>query len=268
MGRASLRRASTGTLIRVGLFAALVLAVVAVPAIAERSQRGDLIVSLNGGISPKMLPRNESAPVAVSLNGQVETADSSPLPRVNSIKLELAWRGELNTRGLPICPRERLTTSNSRQATERCGGAKVGEGRMYAKIFFPNQSPFGIHAHLVAFNGRDSGGHPAVWVQGYSSNPPVSFVLPFSVHHQQGAFKTVLVSIIRRAVGPWPHVANFSIDVSRHFRYGGHRQSYLNASCPVPKGWTAGFLSLARATYHFAGGKELTTESVRSCRAS
>jgi hypothetical protein len=35
----------------------------------------------------------------------------------------------------------------------------------------------------------------------------------------------------------------------------------------VPEKFTAGFLSLARATYTFAGGEKLTTESVRSCRA-
>jgi hypothetical protein len=35
----------------------------------------------------------------------------------------------------------------------------------------------------------------------------------------------------------------------------------------VPHGFTAGFLSFARATYTFEGGKKLVTESVRSCRA-
>ena len=34
----------------------------------------------------------------------------------------------------------------------------------------------------------------------------------------------------------------------------------------MPKGFSAGFLSFARATYTFEGGKQLTTESVRSCR--
>jgi hypothetical protein len=43
-------------------------------------------------------------------------------------------------------------------------------------------------------------------------------------------------------------------------------QSYLKASCPVPKAFTAGFLSFARATYSFAGGEQIVTESVRSCR--
>jgi hypothetical protein len=82
-----------------------------------------------------------------------------------------------------------------------------------------------------------------------------------------GAFRTVLVALIRRNAGPWPHVANFQISVSRSYNKDGERHSYLNASCPVPKHFTAGFLSFARAIYTFAGGKQLTTETVRSCRA-
>src|SRR6476661_6394626 len=72
---------------------------------AERVQSGNLIVSLKGGISPRALPRNRRAPVKVRLSGHVQTSDRSPTPRVNWIKLELAWRGRLETRGLPVCPR-------------------------------------------------------------------------------------------------------------------------------------------------------------------
>jgi hypothetical protein len=62
-------------------------------------------------------------------------------------------------------------------------------------------------------------------------------------------------------------VANFQISVSRRYYENGERHSYLSASCPVPKHFTAGFLSFARATYSFEGGKKISTESVRSCRA-
>jgi hypothetical protein len=95
----------------------------------------------------------------------------------------------------------------------------------------------------------------------------VSFIIPFSVHRRPGTFRTALVALIRRSVGPWPRVANFQINVARTFSYRGKRRSYLSASCPVPEHFTAGFLSFARATYTFQGGKQVTTESVRSCRA-
>jgi hypothetical protein len=255
---------------RACLLAALALlaaaAIEASPVFAERSQEGTLVVSLDGGINPIRLPRHHPAPVTVHLAGGIQTTDHSPLPRVNWIRLELAWRGVIFTRGLAVCPRPRLVSTDSRQALAACGRALVGHGRLYARVFVPNQAPFGIHARLLAFNGRQKG-QPAVWVHAFSLDPPVSFVLPFTVRHHPGSFRTVLVSLIRRSVGPWPHVSNFQISISRHFRWRGKRRSYVSASCPVPASFTAGFLSLARATYTFVGGTQLTTEAVRSCRA-
>jgi hypothetical protein len=245
----------------------VVLGLLAGTAGAERSQDGNLIVTLNGGITPRKLPRHRPAPVAVHLAGRVLTADRSALPRVNWIRLELAWRGVLDTHGLPVCPQVRLMNATTEQALKRCREAQVGSGGIFAQIFVPNQSPFDVHGELVAFNGRTKAGQPAVLVHAYSTRPPVSFVIPFSVHHKNGSFRTVLITTIRRSVGPWPHVANFDISVSRSFSHDGRPRSYLSASCPIPKGFTAGFLSFARATYTFEGGNQITTESVRSCRA-
>jgi hypothetical protein len=234
---------------------------------AERVQEGNLIVSLNGGISPVDLPRDRAVPVAVFLEGGVDTTDQAPLPRVNRLKLELGWRGELLTRGLPVCPQIRLRGVTTIQARERCGGAQVGRGKLKAKIFLPDQEPFLVFAHLLAFNGRTKVGRRAVLVHVYTKDPPTAFVIPFVVHRQEGAFQTVLVTTLRRSVGTWPHVASFKVDVARTFHKDGKRRSYLNARCPVPSHFTAGFLSFARATYTFAGGKQLATETVRSCRA-
>jgi hypothetical protein len=256
------RRARPALLI--AALAALVLA--ATPAVAERIQEGNLIVSLNGGLSPRKLPRTHRAPVAVHLVGGIQTSDKSPIPRVNKLTLELAWGGKLDTRGLPDCPRRRLKGVDSRQAAASCRGAMVGSGKLYAKIFVPNQAPFGIHANLLAFNGRTKAGRRAVLVHAYTPDPPVSFLIPFAVKRQPGAFRTVLVATIKRAVGTWPHVGWFRIDVARSFPFKRNEHSYLSASCPVPPELTAGFLSLARATYTFAGGEELTIETVRSCR--
>jgi hypothetical protein len=241
------------------------LALAAGPALAERLQQGNLIVSLNGGISPLKLPREHRAPVTVHLVGGIRTSDESPIPRVNKLTVELAWRGKLDTKGLPICPQRRLHGVDSQLAAAHCRGAMGGRGKHYAKIFVPNQSPFGIHASLLAFNGRTKVGRRAVLVHAYTSDPPVSFLIPFTVRRQPGAFRTVLVATIKRAVGTWPHVGWFRLDVSRSFGYEGGRHSYLSASCPAPPHFTAGFLSLARATYAFAGGEEMTIETVRSC---
>jgi hypothetical protein len=234
---------------------------------AERIQSGNLIVFLDGGITPRELPRRERVPVAVHIAGGIETADDSALPRVDRLKLELAWRGVLRTRGLPVCSKLALEYTTTHQAADRCGRAMVGKGRLHARIFVPGQAPFGIRTALLAFNGRTKAGRPAVLVHAYTTDPPVAFVIPFVVKRQPGAFRTVLVATLRRSVGTWPHVSRFRIDVGRSFSFRGRRHAYLSASCPVPPKFTAGFLSFARATYTIAGGEEFSIESVRSCRA-
>lgn len=253
--------------IALSLVAAATLAIIPRLADAERAQDGDVIVSLNGGVRPRMLPRHRRVPVAVHMAGRILTADHSQLPRVNWIRLELAWRGQLRTRGLAVCPVKRIRNSTNQQSIELCHRALVGHGRLFAKVFVPNQTPLGVNAHLTAFNGRTKGGAPRVLVHAYTPSPPVSFVIPFSVHHRRGNFRTVLIATIRRSVGPWPHVSNFQIYVSRTFRYHGRWDSYLSASCPIPKHFTAGFLSFARATYALSGGRKISAEAVRSCRA-
>ncbi len=243
------------------------LTVIAGPVYAERSQSGGLIVFLKGGIAPRELPRANAAPVAVRLQAGIRTANALPLPRVRSIKLELAWRGALDVQGLPICPQSRLRVIDSRQANSVCGSALVGRGRLYDRVFIPGQIPFGLHAHLLAFNGKTKAGHTAVWVLAYTSDPPVSFVLPFHVRHQPGPFRTILVTRVPRSIGPWPHFAHFHMVVSRRFSYRGQVHSYLSASCPLPPHFTSGFLSLARATFELTEGPELRAETVRSCHA-
>jgi hypothetical protein len=197
----------------------------------------------------------------------VQTSDQSPTPRVNWIKLELAWRGRLDTHGLPVCPRSRLRITNVRQALAACDDAVVGHGHLYASVFLPNQPPIRIRSYLTAFNGRSESGEPQILVHAYSNDPPLTFVIPFHVHHGPGRFGTVLVALIRRDAGPWPHVANFNVVISRNFAVDGVDRSYTSASCPVPDGFTAAPITFARATYTFADSHQLVVSAVRACHA-
>ena len=193
--------------------------------------------------------------------------NSVPLPRVKKIRLELAYRGALDTEGLPVCSRTRLRALDTRHAVAACGGALVGKGSLYSRVFLPSQPPFGLHFRLLAFNGKTRQGQTAIWVLAYSPNPPISFVLPFHVRRQPGPFRTVLVSVVPRNVGPWPHFAHFNVVVSRRFNFRGHTHSYLRASCPLPPRFTSGLLSLARATFTIENHPDYNVETVRTCRA-
>jgi hypothetical protein len=261
-------RGAIRPILLLGLLAFLLtLVVLVIPVDAERNASGSLTAFLKGGISPRTLPRTHKAPVAVRLHGGIRTAPGVPLPRVKRVRLELAYKGELDTRGLPLCPRARLRARNLREAISICGPALVGQGQLYARIFLPDQLPFSLHAKLLAFNGKTSQGRTSVWILAYSPRPPVSFVLPFHVRREPGPFPTVLVSVIPRNVGPWPHFARFNIVISRSFRHQGRVHSYLSASCPLPPRFTSGLLSLARATFSIEDRADLSVEAVRTCRA-
>lgn len=233
----------------------------------ERRQSGNLIVALNGGIAPLELPRQRPAPVSVHLSGRILTEDGSPLPQVKRVTIELAGPGQIFTRGLAVCPRARLRHASNWQAMNRCGPALVGRGTLGAQVVIPHQAPFSIRTRLLAFNGRTSGGRRAIWVHAFTTNPPLSLVLPFVVQPGRGKYQTVLVAAIPDSVGPLPRLAQFRLDLFRRFSYRGRRHSYVSATCPVPPAFTAGFLAFARATYSFGNGSSVEIDSVRSCRA-
>jgi hypothetical protein len=246
--------------------ALLATLLLALPAAAERHQKGNLIVAVEGNISPLKLPRHRPAPVSLQIGGRIATADGSPLPRMKRIRLVIAGRGVLLTAGLPVCPRARLRNASAALALRRCRTALVGRGRLEADAFIANQKPFAIHASLLAFNGRAHNGGPAVWVHAFSANPPLTIVLPFIVRRDGRRLQTSLTATVPAALGDLPHLASFELNLHRRYRHHGELRSYLSASCPAPSGFTAGFLAFAKATYSFPDGRQLRVEAVRSCR--
>jgi hypothetical protein len=245
---------------------ALLAGIGAALAQGERTQYGKLVVSLDGGLAPLKLPRDHKAPVAIRLGGGLRTTDGSTLPRVTRIALGLPGQGELDTRGLPVCAVRRLRNATVAEALQNCRPALVGHGKLAADVLIPTQAPFRVHASLLVFNGR-VGGHDAVLLHAFSARPPSVAVVPFLVRRGSGRFPTSLVARLPPALGPWPRFAHFELELSRRFTYRGRARSYLNASCPIPIRFTAGFFSFARATFTLAGGREVSTGIARGCRA-
>lgn len=248
------------------LFALVAALAFAAVAHGERVQRGNLIVRLDGRFAPLTLPRDRKAPVSVHLDAGLQTADGSLLPRVTRVELGIPGQGAISTRGLPTCTQRRLRNTTTARALELCRPALIGSGRMVAQVKIPHQAPFIVHARLLAFNGRVHG-RRAVIVHGLSTKPPTVVALPFLIELRPGKFGTVLVAHLPRNLGPWPRFARFEMDFSRRYVSGGRRLSYISASCPIPKRFTAGFFSFARATFTLAGGRRVSTGIARSCRA-
>lgn len=232
----------------------------------ERTQHGNLIVSLDGGLAPLKLPRDRPAPVSIHLSGGLQTADRSVLPRVTKIEIGLPGQGVLTTRGLPVCPQRLVRHTLPAQALAACRRALVGHGNLRAEVLLPNQPSFQVHASLLAFNGSVDG-RRAVLLHAYSENPPTAVVLTFRIRLRSGRLGTTLVADLPPSLGPWPHFAHFAMTFGRRYAYRGKRYSYIAASCPISNANTAGFFSFARASYTLAGGREVGTSIPRSCRA-
>jgi len=263
------RRPSTVGLIAAALAAlALLAAGAAGPARGERRQHGDVIVSLDGAVSPLRLPRDRVVPIALHLAGGLRTADGSLLPRVTTVEIALPAQGVVSTQGLPTCSMQRLRYAKPPAALAACRPALVGRGSLEAKVLLPGQGPFTIHARLLLFNERGAGGRQAVLLHGYAPSPPIVVVVPFVLRHLRRGLGTALVGRLPSALGPWPRFAHFEMTLARRYRYRGRRRSFLSASCPIPPRFTAGFFSLARSTYTLAGGGRLAVEIVRGCRGA
>jgi len=232
----------------------------------ERTQHGELIVALDGGLSPLKLPRDRPAPVSMHLEGGLKTADGGLLPQVTAIELELPGQGVLSTQGLPTCSPRQLRDTTSAKARETCGEALVGSGTLEADVLLLNQNPFKIQADLLAFNGRVRG-RRAVILHASAAKPPIVVVVPLLIEHRSGSFETALVGELSPTLGPWPHFAHFEMTLSRRYAYRGRERSYLSASCPIPRRFTAGFFSFAKATFSLADGREVSTTIARGCRA-
>jgi hypothetical protein len=232
----------------------------------ERAQHGNLIVSLDGGLSPIALPRDHAAPVSLRLAGGLQTTDGSLLPRVTRVELALPGEGVLDVHGLPICPVSSLRDATPEGALRACRSALVGRGEIEAEIRLPNQAPFDIDATLFAFNGRIDG-RKAVILHAFSPHPPSVIVLPFVLRLHPGRFRTRLIADLPPSLGPWPHFTHFAVDFFRRYEYRGQEHSYISASCPIPKRFTAGFFSFAQANFLLDDGRRIGTGIARSCRA-
>ena len=90
------RLALTGMLLIAALLGAAI-------AHAEISGSGGLLVSFNGGFTPRSLPRERDVPVTVRLNTSIKTADGSRPPQLREISLEMNRYGRVSTKGLPVC---------------------------------------------------------------------------------------------------------------------------------------------------------------------
>jgi hypothetical protein len=258
------KRARQGPL---GLLWAAALLLAIVPAArAELTASGDLFVRFSGGISPKLLPRETRAPIAVNVAGDVKTLSGERPPALRRIEIAINRGGRLDARGLPVCRRTQIQPSTTAEARASCGPALVGDGSFDADVAFPEQSAFPSHGDVLAFNTVVDG-KPAILAHVYGTEPaPITRTIIFRIRASAGTYGTVLTAAVPESVNQWGYLTHFSLSLHRNFTYRGQRRSYLSAACDAPVGFPGATFAFAHAAMTFADGRTLSSTLTRSCR--
>jgi len=228
-------------------------------ALGETVRAGNLIATIEGGVSPHKLPRTTPAPITLKAIGSLRTADGSLVPPLKTLTLEFDKHGHLYTKGLAACSADQLGNSLASQAMRICGKALVGTGRVSAEIAFPEQQPFSASGPLLIFNGQPKGGKPVVILFVYARVPaPTTFITTGVVSKASGQYGTSVFIKIPTIVGGYGSVTSADITIHKTWSSKGETKSYLLASCPVGR-------LIARGTLVFADGTELSGRVARGC---
>lgn len=253
---------------RIALSLLALLAFGTAPAWGVSKGDGDLIVTFDGGISPKTLPRSTPAPVSVGVSGDVKSASGNLdlLPQLRRISVAINRQGRLFSRGLPVCRPATIQPATQAGARRACGGAIVGKGEVGVRVHLPSQAPFQLRAKLLAFNGPVQNGRKLILAQVYARNPPGAFILVFRVERRRGIYGTALTTTLPPKARDWAYLTHFDMTLRRLYSYRGEQRSFISAACSAPPGFDKAIFPFAKATYGFADGRSLSLSQASTCR--
>jgi hypothetical protein len=228
---------------------------------------GNLQVKVSGSLAPKRLPRETSAPVSVSIAGQIATTDQSTPPELEEMQVDLNRYGSLETTGLPLCKVDQIHPASTSRALSECGRSLVGSGSFGVDVVLAGQEPYPTVGRLLLFNGTYHHRH-ALLGQIYSVHPFAnSFVIPFVIDEKgKGTYWLSLTAKLPAALTSWGRVTSLKLELRRSYSYAGKRRSFISASCPAPKGFPGALFTLARTSFRFADSRTLTQTVSDHCQ--
>lgn len=230
-------------------------------------QEGNLRVAFDAQLRPHALPRERDAPVTVQLAGAIRTTDGSTPPQLRQISIAMNRAGIVSVAGLPTCHPPELQQTSTEAALAQCRSALVGRGHFAANVNFSGAPVFPARGTVLVFN-NSSAQRPGLLLHLYGSSPVrAAFVLPFKItRNSKGKFGTVFSTRIPRLASDRGYVTDIDLTIGRKYRYQGKQRSFISASCAAPAGFPGAFYELAKATFSFAGDKQLTTRLPGDCK--
>ena len=237
----------------------LIGALLAANAIAagQKVVSGNLVIEIDGKVSPTKLSKSTPTPIALELSGKAGTNDGTHVPPLKELFVEFDKNGHLNTKGLPSCSVGKLQSTLTDQAKKACGAALIGEGRATAEIAFPEQAPFSAGGPILIFNGS-SGAKQKLVFHVYAKVPaPTTFVFTAEIGKGKGPYGTSAKVKVPSITSGQGSVTSFKVKIKKTYNFQGRKESVLTATCKT------GTLQ-ARGDFTFAG-KKLSGKVTRPC---
>jgi hypothetical protein len=251
-------------IVTIGLAALLVAALAAVAA-AEKPitvKAGNLVLTFNGGFSPKALSKTTMEPISLNVSGKIGTADGTHPPALKEVVIDTDKNGTIDVRGVPTCKAGQLEAQTTANAEKVCKPAILGTGTTDVEILFPESSPIPIHSKLLALNGGTKGGTTTLYIHAFLTSPVAAAIVTtvkISKEHK-GPYGIRSVASVPKIAGGSGSVTAFSLTFPKKlFTYKGKKHGYLLAKCSNGK-------FLAQAEANFTDGTKVGPASVvRAC---
>jgi hypothetical protein len=213
---------------------------------------GNLVLTINGKVTPKALPKNKLAPIKLSISGGIASADGSQPPALKEVIVDTDKNGTIEAKGVPACTSGKIQATDTKHAEAACRSAIVGKGKTTVRVAFPESTPFNATGPLVVFNGGVKGGVTTLFIHAYVAVPtPTAIVTTVKISKEhKGRFGTHSVASVPVIAGGSGSVTSFNLSITK--------PGYLLAKCP-----DGHFVAQAEAI--FRNGTKVKGGVVRKC---
>jgi hypothetical protein len=241
--------------------AVLVLAAcLATTADAIRMQVGEIVVVGDGKVIPSKLPRHENAPIHLKMHGRLSTVSGELPPILKHLMLEVDEDGEIETRGLPVCPAGKLQSRTVLEVRKGCPKAIIGTGTGEAVVAFPDQKGIDVSSPLTVFNGPSSANRWTVYLHAFITVPvPAAIVFKIDIARiDNGPLGYRVETDFPKIAGGAGVPIAAELEIGHSWTYRGKRYSYLNGRCEDGK-------HQAKGEFIFKDGTIVTGAFLQPC---
>ena len=196
---------------------------------------GNLLLTFNGGVTPKALSKTKLEPISLNVQGKIEEADGSHPPPLTELVVDTDKNGTIDVQGVPKCKQGELEARTTADVEKICKSAILGSGTTDIELLFAESKPVMLHSKLLALNGGTKGGKTTVFVHAFLSSPVTAAVVTtvtISSEHK-GRYGTHSVALVPKIANYAGSVKAFSLTFRKKlFSYNGKKHGYLLAKCP------------------------------------